>query len=219
MFYNNREEREEYVIELYKQGKTIREIAKEVHMSFGSIGDIIKKVKGEDDTDESREEQKDNNNVSIDTQAFKLFLEGKKPIEVAINLDVGADEIDRLYQQFWRLERLHQLTLVYQETRRYLPSFLKLFKIMKEQKMMTEQDIINSLKHAKELQSLEIRVQQLNVEIKTLENKKKESTEYLCALANQVYISENSLKECQLAMNKKYNSSTLNSIYDKGRSY
>jgi hypothetical protein len=121
------------------------------------------------------------------TQAFKLFLEGKKPIEVAINLNLGADEVDRLYQQFWRLERLHQLTLVYQETRRYLPSFLKLFKIMKEQKMMSEQDIINALKHAKELQSFETRVQELIVKIQTLENKKKESTEYLSALLNQIY--------------------------------
>ena len=45
-------------------------------MSFGSIGDIIKKVRG-DDADESRQEQKDNNNVSRDTQALKLFLESK----------------------------------------------------------------------------------------------------------------------------------------------
>ena len=38
--------------------------------------------------------------MSKDTQAFKLLSEGKKPIEVAINLDLGADEVDRLYQQF-----------------------------------------------------------------------------------------------------------------------
>jgi transposase len=187
MFFDSRAGREEYVIELYKQGKTIRDIAQQVHMSFGSIGNIIKKERGDDDTDKSREVQKGNNIVSIDTQAFKLFLEGKKPIEVAINLNLGADEVDRLYQQFWRLERLHQLTLVYQETRRYLPSFLKLFKIMKEQKMMSEQDIINALKHAKELQSFETRVQELIVKIQTLENKKKESTEYLSALLNQIY--------------------------------
>jgi hypothetical protein len=33
-----------------------------------------------------------------------LFSEGKKPIEVAIELDPGADAADKLYQQFWRLE-------------------------------------------------------------------------------------------------------------------
>ena len=31
MFFDSRTEREEYVVELYKQGKTIKEIAQEVH--------------------------------------------------------------------------------------------------------------------------------------------------------------------------------------------
>jgi hypothetical protein len=38
-----RSEKEELVIQLYEEGKTIREIAKEVHMSFGPIGNIIQK--------------------------------------------------------------------------------------------------------------------------------------------------------------------------------
>jgi transposase len=36
----NREEREEYVIRLYKENRSIREIAKLVHMSFRDIGAI-----------------------------------------------------------------------------------------------------------------------------------------------------------------------------------
>jgi hypothetical protein len=36
-----------------------------------------------------------------------LFSYGKKPIDVAIELDLGADIVDRLYQQFWRLEGLY----------------------------------------------------------------------------------------------------------------
>jgi predicted HTH domain antitoxin len=34
----NREEKKEYVIQLYKEGKSIREIAELVHMSFRDIG-------------------------------------------------------------------------------------------------------------------------------------------------------------------------------------
>jgi hypothetical protein len=55
-------------------------------MSFGSLGDIIKKVKG-DDVDEGKVEEQ---NESKDTQALKLFSEGNEPIEVAIKLDLGA---------------------------------------------------------------------------------------------------------------------------------
>jgi DNA-binding NarL/FixJ family response regulator len=40
----SRTEKEQRVIELYQQGKTTREIAQEVHMSFGNIGSIIRKA-------------------------------------------------------------------------------------------------------------------------------------------------------------------------------
>jgi DNA invertase Pin-like site-specific DNA recombinase len=53
----NRTEKEQRVIELYQQGKTIREIAQGVHMSFGGIGSIIRKVTGPDDDDNSKEQQ------------------------------------------------------------------------------------------------------------------------------------------------------------------
>jgi hypothetical protein len=43
----SREEREQYVIQLYKENKSVREIAKLVHMSFRDIGAITNKVKSE----------------------------------------------------------------------------------------------------------------------------------------------------------------------------
>src|SRR6266487_3883694 len=100
----NRTEKGQCIIELYQQVKTIREIAQEVHMSFGDIGSIIRKVKGLQDDDGKSKEQQDNiplDTLSKDTQAFALFSDGKKPIEVAIKLDLGANEVDSLYQQFW----------------------------------------------------------------------------------------------------------------------
>ena len=128
-------------------------------MSFGSIGAIERKVKElQDDDNNKTKEQQDNNilhtTLSKDSQAFALFSEGKKPIEVAIKLDLKADVVDRLYQQFWKLEGLYQLTLVHKEIRRYLPSFLNLFKIMKQQKMMSEQNVVGALKFGKELPHL-----------------------------------------------------------------
>jgi cytidylate kinase len=38
-----RQEREQVVLDLYNQGKTIRDIAKEVRMSFRDIGAVLKK--------------------------------------------------------------------------------------------------------------------------------------------------------------------------------
>src|SRR6188472_3398247 len=169
----SRTEKEQRVIELYHQGKTIREIAQDVHMSFGDIGFIIKKLTGLDGDNKPKEQDKIpvTTTLSKDSQAFKLFSEDKKPIEVAIKLDLGADVVDKLYQQFWRLQGLYQLNLVYKEIRRYLPSFLTLFKLMKQQKMMSEKDVVDALRFGKELPQLKEQFLLLIEEINSLEYK------------------------------------------------
>jgi transposase len=45
----NRQEKEDYVIRLYKEGNSIRQIAQFVHMSFRDIGAITGKVKSQAD--------------------------------------------------------------------------------------------------------------------------------------------------------------------------
>ena len=64
-------------------------------MSFGSISEIIKKVNGEE-----------NKNKSIESQAFRLFLQGKQLVDVAITLDISADKVEALYREFCRLKGL-----------------------------------------------------------------------------------------------------------------
>ncbi|MGB6530729.1 MAG: helix-turn-helix domain-containing protein [Candidatus Nitrosopolaris sp.] len=72
---------EKYVIRLYKENKSITEIAKLMHMSFRTIGAIINRSKSEAE----RERGYTNDKEIIDTepkskvsQAFRMFLEGKK---------------------------------------------------------------------------------------------------------------------------------------------
>ena len=64
----NKHQKKDLVIELYNQGKTRRQIAEIVHMSFKDIADIINEYTGED-TDSVDKPQK-----SKDAQAFELFL-------------------------------------------------------------------------------------------------------------------------------------------------
>jgi hypothetical protein len=52
----NRWDKEQLVIKLHQQGKTIREIASVAHLSFSVIGLIIRKTDGRDN---DREEMKD----------------------------------------------------------------------------------------------------------------------------------------------------------------
>ena len=79
------------VIQLYKEGRTVRDIAKQLHMSFGDIGTIIRKVKTEVEREAGHinEEEIDDQAKSEESQAFKLFSEGKTPVQVVIALDIG----------------------------------------------------------------------------------------------------------------------------------
>src|SRR5215469_5404128 len=74
----NREEREEHVILLYKEGRTFKEIAKEMLMSFRDIGAIINKAKLQ--VERERGYTNDEEPKSPESKAFKLFSEGKSPL-------------------------------------------------------------------------------------------------------------------------------------------
>ncbi len=63
----NRRERERLVLDLYNQGKTIREIAKEGRMSFRDIGAILNKTL-EEKTEGSKEQRQDNNDAEENKQ-------------------------------------------------------------------------------------------------------------------------------------------------------
>ena len=166
----NRQDKQHLVIELYRQGKTIREIASVAHLSFSDIGSIIRKMDGRDDM------TKDIKNKSRETKALWLFSNGKKPIEVAVELDLTASEVHEMQEEFWALNDLHELALVYGEIKSYLPSFLKLFHCLKEHRMLDEKNISKFLRYANyDLSDLENRVQCLSNEIINLEGQKRNS--------------------------------------------
>jgi hypothetical protein len=169
----NKYDKEQLVIELHSQGKTIREIAAAAHLSFTDIGAIIRKIDGRDN-DDGAEAKIDIKNKSRETKAMFLFKNGKKPIDVAIELDISASEIEDILQEFWALNDLHELTFVYNEIKTFLPSFLKLFHCLKKNKSLSERQIFNVLKYVgDDLPKLTDRVQCLSNDVINLETKKR----------------------------------------------
>jgi DNA-binding CsgD family transcriptional regulator len=140
-----RSEKEQRIIEMYEAGHTIREIAREVHMSFGPIGNIIRKVTGDSGKDSNNEHPK-----SKETEALKLFQEGKPSVEVAIMLDISSDETEDLYLGYLRLKNLHQLVLIYKELKYQLPFFIKFFKHVKIARIK-EEDVAHLINEAKQI--------------------------------------------------------------------
>src|SRR5215469_2423432 len=126
----NREEREEHVILLYKEGRTFKDIAKEMHMSFRDIGAIINKAKLQAERERGYAVE-DTQPKSPESRAFKMFSEGKSPIEVAIALDEPGDRVRAMYREYWELTGRYKLGQIYDEARYNLSNLLKLHKIVK----------------------------------------------------------------------------------------
>jgi hypothetical protein len=167
----NKKEKEQLVIKLYQDGKPIREIARQAHLSFGSIGKIIRTINNSgDDTNSSV-----CSSNSKSTRALCMFENGKRPIDVAIELDLSAMEVEELQQEFWALNQLHELTFWFNEIKNYLPSFIKLFNLLKRNKVMSEEHISKFLRYSDhDLPSLENKTQKLTDDIVDLEWKKKD---------------------------------------------
>jgi hypothetical protein len=127
----NREEKEQYVIQLYKENKSTREIAGLVHMSFRDIGAITKKVKLKVDGERDQlEEEDDIESKSKTTHAIKLFSELKSPVEVAIALDLPANQVRAIYQEYLELDGMYRFASIY-EVKYDLDDLLRLQRIVK----------------------------------------------------------------------------------------
>ena len=135
-----RQEREQNVLSLYNEGKTIREIAKEIRMSFRDIGAVLKK---EEKEKERQKRQLENNTtpnsdstesgMSLSTQAYKLFSQAKTPVDVAMELNPSEKQVTKYYKEYWKLKGLYKLNLVYEEIKDDIAYFVKLHRLSKAQ--------------------------------------------------------------------------------------
>jgi hypothetical protein len=189
-----RQERERLVRELYyNQGKTYREISKEARISPRDIGVILNKTFAEK-TEGLKEQEQDNNrtqfdqqeNLSLSVQAYKLFSEGKTPLEVAIALNLRESEATKFYKEYWKLKRLHNLSMVYEETKGNIEPFLELYKLSKAAGMNVQQ-VVNLLKIVNtDLPDIQRRYERLKREVNTLEFDKQQSHRTMAYFNNQI---------------------------------
>ena len=144
-------ETEELIVQLHKEGKTMREISKMIHKNFTYIGAVLKKRFPEEYTDSCP--------MNRETQALKLFTEKRTPTQVAIELGSSTDETEKFYTNFWRLEGLYELYNIYIDYTRNLKEFLHFLNQLRERKITTRRGfnkvlkIIDNNKTMKELEN------------------------------------------------------------------
>ena len=178
----NQHQKKALVIQLYEQGKTRRQIAEVVHMSFKDIADVIKKHTGEDSDSADKSEK------SKTARAFELFLKGKQSVEIAIELDMSADEVEELQIQYWRLSKLDQLEALYHEAKYSLSLLLQIFKILKDKRIMKDKDICDLIDLAYYgLPALRNRHEDLLIQVTTLQGEKVALGTDILGLRNSIH--------------------------------
>ncbi len=106
MMILNKQQKEKLVLDLYNNGKTYRQIAKEARISPRDIGAILNKTSNEAEQKQS---------ISISSHAYSLFSIGKTTLNVAIALNLREPEITTLYLEYWKLRELNSLIQIYAE--------------------------------------------------------------------------------------------------------
>lgn len=145
------------MIKLANEGKTTREIAKDVRISLRSIGQILNKVTG-DDADEKDKKLESNSEYA---QALQMFKEGKPLTDVAIELDIETPSVLCYYEDFLKLVNMRRLVSIYNEVKDDLPIFLDLYRHIRKEEL-SKQQIVELLKDSHLLSELKHRVDLFN---------------------------------------------------------
>jgi len=207
-----RQERERLVIDLYyNQGKTYREIAKEARISPQDIGVILNKAveqknrEQQDNTNdaEKNQQQEQQQHLSLSTQAYKLFSEGKTPIEVAIELNLRESEATKFCREYWKLKQLHNLNNIYEEIKDDIESFLRLYRSSKA-KGIGVKNVINILEIANnDLPAIEQRFEGLRNDVGMLQFQKHTCKRSLYQLNNQIATTNRILNSLRMSYERE----------------
>jgi hypothetical protein len=121
-------EEKKHIIDLYfNQHKSYAEIAHIEKMLPRDIHAIIKEEKARRQKYKHEKQQQE-----ISSKAYELFSNGKRPVEVAVTLNLRARSI-KIVRRIWKLKRLHNLNSVYEEMGDDMTYFVKLYKLAKKE--------------------------------------------------------------------------------------
>ena len=116
----DKKQKEDLVTALLEKGETYREITKRAGVSPNTVKAIANKM-GLDQ------------NTSVSSRALELYVKQKTPLQVAIELDIKAEDAMRLYHQYFMLLGITEFTKVYLQIKDNPWPFVNLVKLVRIQ--------------------------------------------------------------------------------------
>jgi transposase len=166
-------EKEKLVIDLLKKGYKTREIVKLAHVSNTTVKKIraklTAKVKEEQEQEQGDQKKKP---LSVSSQAFNLFQEGKSVVQVTTGLDLTTDQALKIQSDYLLLRNMGLASRVLMEHRKDLGAYLGLFNFVNGNKIKVK-DLNHAVDLAQNIDNLKKEKSQLEFDIDTLIDLKK----------------------------------------------
>jgi transposase-like protein len=205
------EEEKRRIIDLhFNQGKTIREVCRILGKSSHDIIPVTKEhrirlaqnytlANGEQSNVVQRKQDRAIPNV----KAYKLFDEGKSPLEVTAELNLPGPQVRQFYVEYLDMKRMHKIVIIYQEIQDSIGYFLKLFRLGKE-KSVTPEQIMKLIQMSDSIHKLQDKLQHLQSEVLDISTRKSEGQEELNDLHNEIINTKEKLDLVKKTFNIKY---------------
>src|ERR687897_3478614 len=151
----NKFEKRDLVIKLHNEGKTYRDICSIAHVSPRDIKQIVKKYELNLENSKRRKENNQEpmtKKLSLSSQAFTLFKEGKKLDEVKVLLDIPFKKAKTFWKQYLESTKMEDCYQFYEIWQNDLPILLPITNFMKRNNvsgtnianvLRTANDVIN----------------------------------------------------------------------------
>src|SRR5215207_445850 len=205
------EEEKRRIIDLhFDQGKTIREVSKIMGKSSHDITPVTKEHRIQlaqnyvtDNGEQNDDAHSVHDRVIPNVKAYKLFSEGKSPLEVAAELNLPGPQVQQYYVEYLNLRKMHKVVTIYQENKNSIGYFLELFRLGKK-KGVTPEQIMKLIQMADSIHKLQEKLQQLQSEVLDIAMQKTVDKEELKDLHDEIEAAQEKLNSVNKAFKMKY---------------
>jgi hypothetical protein len=130
----NKFEKRDLILRLWDEGKTYREICHIAHVSPRDIKPLIKEKERKKKLGNSKRkgntQELTTKKLSKCSQAYGLFLNGKPPVQVAMDLNLDFQKVRKYWLEYLRLNKMKKLYNIYIENEFHLDYLFRIYFFM-----------------------------------------------------------------------------------------
>lgn len=168
----NEKDKEALIIDLLNKGYKTREIAKLAHVSNTTVIKIRAKLVSQAKEEQEQQGDQRKKPLSVASQAFNLFEEGKSVVEVTTGLDLTTEQALKIQSDYLVLRNMGLASRILMENRKDLGAYLGLFDFVNGNKIKVK-DLNHAVGLAKNMDNLKKEKAQLEYDIDMLMDEKK----------------------------------------------